>query len=101
MTTVTVGDDYRESGARPACPDDDGDDDGNGGDGDGGDGGDDGLLTYTPKFEIEVGHVVVEDKDSGREMCQWKAITGEHEVVSDSPTDAVMGVIEKVTGGYL
>jgi hypothetical protein len=95
-TAVTVGDDYRESGARGPCPDGDG----NGGDGGDGNGGDE-LLTYTPKFEIEVGHVVVEDKDSGREMCQWKAITGEHEVVSDSPTDAVMGVIEKVTGGYL
>lgn len=96
-TAVTVGDDYRESGARGPCPDDGGDGDGNGGDGDGGDG----LMTYTPRFEIEVGHVVVEDKDSGREMCQWKAITGDHEVVSDSPTDAVMGIIEKVTGGYL
>ena len=96
-TAVTVGDDRDESVSEVIGPDD-GNGDGNGGDGNGGD---DGPLTYIPKFKIEVGHVVVEDKDSGREMCQWKAITGEHEVVSDSPTDAVMGIIEKVTGGYL
>jgi hypothetical protein len=60
-------------------------------------------ATFTERFDITVGHVVVEDKDSGAEMVQWKAIVNSQdiEVVSDSPTDAVMGAIEQATGGIL
>lgn len=56
---------------------------------------------FTPQFEIELGHVQVEDKESNREFVQWKAKLDGDEVVSDSPTDAVMGVVFQATDGEL
>lgn len=62
---------------------------------------DDNDGAFTPQFTIELGHVAVTDEDSGTELVQWKARSNRAENVSDSPTDAVMGLIWKLTDGEL
>lgn len=47
-------------------------------------------------YEITLGEVVVEDKDSGREVAQWKAKAEGIEHVSDDPSAAVWGVVERL-----
>jgi len=59
-------------------------------------------IPYTKQFDIELGTVVVEDKQDGEEVIIWKASTSDGTVRrSDSPVDAVMGVIESVSGGVV
>jgi hypothetical protein len=66
---------------------------------------DDADGAYAEQFQLSVGRVVVEDKEDGEEIVQWKAKAhdGTEEVghVSSSPTDCVMSVIEDVTGGII
>lgn len=56
---------------------------------------------YVEQFNISVGRVMVEDQDENKEIVQWKAKTIENgesiSTVSDSPADAVLGTMEKLS----
>jgi len=58
-------------------------------------------MTYSKVTDVELGMVVVEDKDDGEEVVIYKAMSGDTVRRSDSPVDAVMGVIEAETGGVV
>lgn len=66
----------------------------------GGDGGEDGELTFVPKFEIQLGRTLVDDRDDGQTLTMWKAKASSGESnVSDEPFNAIMGLLERMTGG--
>lgn len=56
---------------------------------------------FREEFDITVGQVVMEDKETFEQQVMWKAKADDESCVSDSITDAVMGCIEAVTGGEL
>jgi hypothetical protein len=56
---------------------------------------------FQSEFDVTVGRTLMEDKSSGEEMIQFKAICGDESAVSDSVMDAVMGAIAKSNGGEL
>lgn len=57
---------------------------------------------FTPEFDLEVGRVRVEVEDTGECLWMWKVKASDGTTkVSRSVMDAVMGCLEKVTGGEL
>lgn len=55
-----------------------------------------------PSFDIHVEQCVMMDQDTDDQIVMWKAEGSSGTVVrSNSPTDAVMGVIEGETGGVI
>lgn len=58
--------------------------------------------TFVDRFDIEIGETRVDIAETGETTWMWraKASTGE-ECVSGTIFDAVMGCIEKVTGGEI
>ncbi len=62
---------------------------------------DDADGAYVEQFNISVGRVMVKDQDENKEIVQWKAKTIENgnsiSTVSDSPADAVLGTMEKLS----
>lgn len=55
--------------------------------------------SFVEQFDVTVGHTLVEEKATGEELVQWKAICGGEQAVSDDPMAAVMGAIAKANGG--
>jgi len=71
------------------------------------DGGSDGepphnVSAFQKLFDLEIGKVLVTDNETGETLVMYKAraSTGE-ENVSDEVFNAIMGLIEQMTGGNL
>lgn len=58
-------------------------------------------ASYHQLAQIEIGEVVVYDRHEGRDVVQYKAMGAGHSVISDSPMDAVMGLVQKIRGDDL
>lgn len=57
---------------------------------------DDREASFHPEYDISLGTVVVYDRHDERDVVQWKAMADGHSVISDSPMDAVMGVMQQL-----
>jgi len=63
---------------------------------------------YSPKYDIEVGETVVADQDNGSQQTMWRAeivwtaddvdVT-DGQYLAEHPAEAILGVMEKATGG--
>jgi len=67
-------------------------------------------VDYTRHFDIEVGTTTVTEKATGKTRVMWKAVVkdtteeyggDEQEYLGEHPTEAVLGAIEKQSGGAL
>jgi len=65
---------------------------------------------YTAKFDIEVGETVVADQDNGSQQSMWRAEvvwtaddedTTEEQYLAEHPAEAILGAVEKATGGEI
>lgn len=56
---------------------------------------------FQKEFDLEVGKTLVVDRETDEEQIMWKVKGDGEEHVSHSVMDAVMGCLEKITGGEL
>lgn len=60
------------------------------------------LPSYIKEFDMEIGRARVNVDQTGESMMMWKAkASSGEECVSNTMFDAVMGCIEKVSGGEI
>jgi hypothetical protein len=58
------------------------------------------VSAFQSMYSIDIGRVLVTDNETGETLTQWKAkaSTGEEHVSADQ-FDAIMGLIEQLSGG--